>query len=101
VSNLRRSVAFYEKMFGLSPERTQSGLVYFTDGKTRLGLQQAAADAAPAIHHYAVKVKPFDKVKLSRQLRALGATVLPHADGSRLSIRVADPEGLIVEMWPT
>jgi catechol 2,3-dioxygenase-like lactoylglutathione lyase family enzyme len=101
VSNLRRSMAFYERLFGLSPQSTKYGLTYFSDGKTRLGLQQAAAGAVPAIHHYAVKVKAFDKVQLRRQLVALGATVLPHTDGSRHSLRLADPEGLVVELWPT
>jgi catechol 2,3-dioxygenase-like lactoylglutathione lyase family enzyme len=100
VAKLKASVAFHEKMFGLVSVEKSAGAVYFSDGKTRLGLRQVAAGEVPNIHHYAVKVKAFNRTKLVRELGALGATVQPHSEGSRHAIRVQDPEGLILELWP-
>jgi catechol 2,3-dioxygenase-like lactoylglutathione lyase family enzyme len=100
VSNLERSVRFYEKMFGLKVARRSAGVVYFSDGETELALKQVAAGEKPNIHHYAVKVPAFDHAKVSRGLTALGAVVTPAKDEAPHILRFADPDGLIVELWP-
>ncbi len=100
VSNVDRSVAFYQKMFGLKESGRRSGVVYFSDGETGLALKQTAGDEKPNIHHYAVKVPKLDRSKVTNGLTALGATLLPADDESKHAIRFADPDGLIVELWP-
>lgn len=99
VGDLERSVAFYRRMFELGEPDRRDGTVYFSDGRTRLGLKQAYAGEAPNIHHYAVKVRPFDKPKLIDGLSALGAEILPVDDEQREIVRFADPDRLIVELW--
>jgi catechol 2,3-dioxygenase-like lactoylglutathione lyase family enzyme len=101
VSNVEQSVAFYRKMFGLTESKRTSGVTYFSDGATRLALRQTAPNEKPNIHHYAVKVPAFDRARMTRGLAALGATVQPAAEESKHAIRFADPDGLIVELWPT
>jgi catechol 2,3-dioxygenase-like lactoylglutathione lyase family enzyme len=100
VSHLEQSAAFYHKMFGLTEQPKTSDVLYFSDGTTRLGLTQTAAGEKPNIHHYAVKVPPFDRSKVERGLTALGATVQA-SEESKHAIRFSDPNGLIVELWPT
>jgi catechol 2,3-dioxygenase-like lactoylglutathione lyase family enzyme len=100
VSNLDQSVAFYEKMFGLQESERRSSIVYFTDGQTRLAMKQVAAGEKPNINHYAVKVPKLDHSKVTSGLPALGATLLPASEESKNAIRFADPDGLIVELWP-
>jgi len=100
VSNVDRSVAFYQKMFGLRESGRRSGIVYFSDGETGLALKQTAEGEKPNIHHYAVKVSKLDRAKVTSGLTALGATILPASEESKDAIRFADPNGLIVELWP-
>lgn len=100
VSDLEQSTGFYKKMFGLHEAERRSGIVYFTDGATRLALKQVATGETPNIHHYAVKVPKLDHPKVTSGLTALGATLLPASDESKSAIRFADPDGLVVELWP-
>jgi len=87
-------------MFGLQESERRSSIVYFTDGQTRLAMKQVAGGEKPNINHYAVKVPTLDHSKVTSGLPALGATLLPASEESKNAIRFADPDGLIVELWP-
>jgi catechol 2,3-dioxygenase-like lactoylglutathione lyase family enzyme len=100
VSSLDESVTFYQKMFGLRESSRKSGVVYFSDGETRLALKQVAEGEKANIPYYAVKVPNLDHSKITNGLKALGASVLPAAE-SKDAIRFADPDGVVVELWPT
>ena len=99
VVDVEKSAAFYSKMFGLTNAKRESGIVWFSDGATRLALKQVGANEKPNIHHYAVRVPAFDRAKIASGLTALGAKVQA-VEESRHAIRFADPDGLVVELWP-
>ncbi len=98
VTNLERSLAYYRALYGASAERPRdaNGRVWFQlDRGTRLGLEQTA-DAA-RIAHYAVRVAPFDRERLTKRLGELGVRLLPAPD-ERDVVRFADDNGIVVEL---
>ena len=73
VSDLQRSVEFYQGLFGLAVQERQSGSVGLRigAGPQHLGLSQGSR---PAIHHFCMTVDGFDAARLTRELAAHGVT---------------------------
>jgi catechol 2,3-dioxygenase-like lactoylglutathione lyase family enzyme len=99
VSSLDESVSFYKKMFGLRESERRAGVVYFSDGETKLALKQVAQGEKPNIPHFAAKVRGLNSSRVKNGLVALGAR-LETCEESKHAIRFADPDGLVVELWP-
>ena len=100
VSSLDKSLPYYRMMYGTAAERPRdaNGRVWFQLARnTRLGLEQAAPGAAPAIAHYAITVAPFDRRGFDARLRELKARVIPSPDEPDV-VRFADDNGIVVEV---
>jgi catechol 2,3-dioxygenase-like lactoylglutathione lyase family enzyme len=99
VRSLERSLPYYRLVYGAAAERPRdsNGRVWFhLDRGTRLGLEEAPAQA-PGIAHYAVAVVPFDRRALEARLRALGSSVVPASDEPGV-VRFTDNNGILVEV---
>jgi catechol 2,3-dioxygenase-like lactoylglutathione lyase family enzyme len=115
VTDLDRSKAFYQRVFGLDVvrESQQEGRRFAflaKDGTLVLTLWQQAVDRYEAgrsgLHHLSFKVESIDQVRAAEQtLRELGATVayegiVPHAEGADSGgIFFVDPDGIRLEIF--
>jgi lactoylglutathione lyase len=115
VSELARSRAFYERVFGLDivGESEQEGrrFVFLAkDGKLVLTLWQQAEGrfdpGRPGLHHLSFQVDSIDQVRAAeRTLRELGTIlihegIVPHAEGADSGgIFFEDPDGVRLEIY--
>ncbi|MCC6175678.1 MAG: VOC family protein [Chloroflexi bacterium] len=115
VSELDRSRAFYERVFGFDilGESQQDGrrFVFLAkEGKLVLTLWEQAEgrfDAGrPGLHHLSFQVESIDQVRAAeRTLRELGAAfahdgIVPHAEGADSGgIFFEDPDGIRLEIY--
>jgi catechol 2,3-dioxygenase-like lactoylglutathione lyase family enzyme len=97
VADMEKSLQFYRKFFGKEASRPNTGQAWFQIVNTRLGLEAAPAGGPARIDRIVVKVEPFDRDAVSRELTTLGAKV---ASGSGKSLRFRDPMGLGIELLP-
>jgi catechol 2,3-dioxygenase-like lactoylglutathione lyase family enzyme len=97
VSDLPRSIEFYQKMFGLKivgenrPEKiVRLGMEM---GKTLVSLH----DKSPTglVDHFAIAVENFTEERLTREFRARGASPQRDIDAG---LHIKDPEGINVQV---
>jgi len=116
VSDLPRSVAFYRDLLGctVSREREDLGMVHLATGTTMIDLVTLdgplgrPGGAAPGpqgrnLHHFCLRIDPFDEPALTAYLQAAGVTVEPAeqrygAEGEGPSLYCFDPDGNQVEL---
>lgn len=115
VTDLDRSLPFYQKVFGLevqaeSKEPERRWVFLGRDGKLVLTLWQqsdtAFATSSAGLHHLSFQVETIDEVKAAEEvLRELGAEfahdgVVPHREGaSSGGIFFTDPDGTRLEIY--
>ena len=87
VSDLDRSVAFYQRTFGLAVKSTQQGGVNLAVGDAFLGIYQGGANAMPHINHVCFGIRGFDPAASVAALEAQGlaARIARRATASRRS----------------
>jgi catechol 2,3-dioxygenase-like lactoylglutathione lyase family enzyme len=98
VSSLEKSLPYYRALYGTAAERPRDkdGRVWFEFPKnTRIALEQTTG--TPAISHYAIKVAPFDRGRLTKRLAELGSAVIPSPDEPDV-LRFKDNYGITVEL---
>ena len=113
VSDLERSLDFYQAVFGMSVQARQGGkiLLRIGDGPHFLALSEAGSEA-PHIDHFGLAVENFDVDRVVRTLTAHGVT--PAGRGQRLSggprrlrrttrgdtpeLHMGDPNGLVIQL---
>ncbi len=95
VSDLPRSVAFYEKMFGLTvvSEDKPNEIVRLGMGKALVSLHHKSPTGL--VDHFAIGVEKFDKELVTRQLKERGANP---ADNLDAGFHILDPEGISVQI---
>ncbi|MFJ4156716.1 VOC family protein [Pseudomonas sp. NPDC089752] len=116
VSDLQRSVAFYRDLLGclVSRERPDLGMVHLAAGSAMidlvtldgpLGQPGGAAPGAQGrnLHHFCLRIEPFDEQALKAYLQAEGVAVESAekrygAEGEGLSLYCFDPDGNQVEL---
>lgn len=99
VWNVEKTVAFYYRMFGLSPSSKRTDVVWFGGTTARVGLRQVSGGEGPGIDHCAIRVAGAERSSINEQLHALGATPVPSTKGEPDDIvRFEDPDGLTVEL---
>ena len=98
VRDLDKTAAFWKKVFGFSPSARDSEELWISDGSVRLGFRTIKGGEQPGIEHYALKVAPFDRVALGKELVKLGATSGTF-DSKRNVLSFDDPDGLKVQLW--
>jgi catechol 2,3-dioxygenase-like lactoylglutathione lyase family enzyme len=98
VSDLPRSIAFYQKMFGLTilSEDKPNEIVRLGAGKVLVSLHHKRPTGV--VDHFAIGVEKFDKDLVTRELKARGASPEDNLDAG---FHIVDPEGLSVQIVGT
>jgi catechol 2,3-dioxygenase-like lactoylglutathione lyase family enzyme len=98
VSNLDRSVAFYERLFGLEVKSMQTGGVNLAVGDAFLGIYQAGANAMPHINHFCFGLEGFDPETTVAALEKSGAPAESRTRDGVTQVYTADPDNLRVQL---
>ena len=95
VSDLPRSIAFYQKMFGLTilSEDKPNEIVRLGAGKVLVSLHHKSPTGL--VDHFAIGVEKFNKETVTRELKARGATPEDNLDAG---FHIRDPEGISVQI---
>jgi len=95
VSDLPRSVAFYQKMFGFTivSEDKPNEIVRLGVGKPVVSLHHKSPTGL--VDHFAIGVESFNKDSVTRELKAQGSTPEDNLDAG---FHVMDPSGIGVQI---
>ena len=95
VSDVARSVAFYEKIFG-PVVRRNNNRTWFPAGKTQIGLLETPAGQRTGVNHYCVSAAPFDFAEAVRKLEQAGARLVdPEVKGAP---EFRDTDGYLIQV---
>ena len=98
VSDLERSVAFYQRVFGLAVKSTQQGGVNLAVGDAFLGIYQGGANAMPHINHFCFGLRDFDPAATVAALEAQGLPAESRTRDGVTQVYTADPDNLRVQL---
>jgi catechol 2,3-dioxygenase-like lactoylglutathione lyase family enzyme len=95
VSDLPRSVAFYQKMFGLTilSEDKPNEIVRLGGGKVLVSLHHKSPTGL--VDHFAIGVEKFNRESVTRELKARGVSPEENLDAG---FHIKDPEGINVQI---
>ena len=96
VSDLARSSAFYQKMFGLtqvSEDKPNEIVRFGAAGKVLVSLHHKSPTGL--VDHFAIGVEKFNKESVTRELKARGANPEENIDAG---FHIKDPEGIGVQI---
>lgn len=98
VSDLDRSVAFYQRAFGLAVKSTQQGGVNLAVGDAFLGIYQGGANAMPHINHFCFGLRDFDPARTVAALESQGLTAESRERDGVTQVYCADPDNLRIQL---
>ena len=98
VSDLDRSVAFYQRVFGLPVKSTQQGGVNLAVGDAFLGIYQGGANAMPHINHFCFGLRDFDPARTVAALESQGLTAESRERDGVTQVYCADPDNLRIQL---
>jgi catechol 2,3-dioxygenase-like lactoylglutathione lyase family enzyme len=98
VSNLDRSVAFYQRTFGLAVKSTQQGGVNLAVGDAFVGVYQGGQDAMPHINHICFGIRDFKPEATVAALEAQGLAAESRTRDGVTQVYTADPDNLRVQL---
>lgn len=116
VADLQRSLGFYRDLLGcsVSRERPDLGMVHLATGTAMIDLVTldgplgrpggpAPGEQGRNLHHFCLRIEPFDELALTAYLQAAGVRVEPAenrygAEGEGPSLYCFDPDGNQVEL---
>ena len=96
VSDLPRSIAFYQKLFGLtvvSEDKPNEIVRLGTGTKALVSLHHKSPTGL--VDHFAIGVENFNREAVTRELKARGATPEDNLDAG---FHIVDPEGISVQI---
>jgi len=95
VSDLPRSIAFYQKMFGMTilSEDKPNEISRLGVGKVLVSLHHKSPTAL--VDHFAIGVEKFNKEAVTRELKERGANPEDNLDAG---FHIKDPEGISVQI---
>jgi catechol 2,3-dioxygenase-like lactoylglutathione lyase family enzyme len=95
VSDLQRSIVFYQKMFGLTvlSEDKPNEIVRLGAGKVLVSLHHKSPTGL--VDHFAIGVENFNKDAVTRELKQRGANPEDNLDAG---FHIKDPEGISVQI---
>ena len=96
VTDLPRSIAFYQNVFGMSVvTEDKPNEIVRLGGTPRMRVSLHHKSPNGLVDHYAIGVEPFDKEAMTRHLKQHGLTPEEHIDAG---FPVKDPEGIRVQI---
>jgi catechol 2,3-dioxygenase-like lactoylglutathione lyase family enzyme len=95
VSDLPRSIAFYQKMFGLSVVSEDKANEIVRLGTTKALVSLHHKSPTGLVDHFAIGVEKFNKESVTRQLKQLGVNPEENLDAG---FHIKDPEGISVQI---
>jgi len=98
VSNLPRSVEFYQKVFGfavVSEDKPNEIIRLGTAGTTKTIVSLHHKNPTALVDHFAIGVESFNKDAVTRQLKLMGITPDDNLDAG---FHIKDPEGMNVQI---
>ena len=98
VTDLPRSIEFYEKVFGLSILNQDTDNEIVRMGTTRVIVSLHRKPPTGIVDHYAIAIDDFDREAVPRTLTGLGLTPEENLD---YGFHVMDPEGVPVQIVRT
>src|SRR5713101_4126490 len=95
VSDLPRSIAFYQKMFGLTvlSEDKPNEIVRLGAGRVLVSLHHKSPTGL--VDHFAIGVEKFNKELVTRELKERGTNTEDNLDAG---FHIKDPEGISVQI---
>ena len=95
VTNLQRSIDFYQKLFGFAvvSEDKNNEIVRLGINKTLVSLHHK--NPTGIVDHFAIGVEQFNKEAVTRELKLRGVTPEENIDAG---FHIKDPEGLNVQI---
>lgn len=98
-SDFEKSVAYYEKVFGVPARRVASmQRAWLQIADDRLGIEAVPAGTAPRVYTFGVQVKPFNRAAAIRRLTSLGATIIPTSGDDEKALRFLSPFGIYTDI---
>src|ERR1022692_1774379 len=101
VSNLDRSVAFYQKLFGAPVMDGDTAIVRIGDGPHFLGITQVKAGATPGFLSYGLTVDNFDAARAARALTAINAKAETTNRNGTPELWTYDPDNIKIQLQAT
>lgn len=98
VADLDRSVAFYQRVFGLPVLSRQTGGVNLKVGDGFLGVYQGGARATPHINHFCFGLREFDPERTVAALAEHGVAAESRERDGVTQVYCADPDNLRVQL---
>jgi catechol 2,3-dioxygenase-like lactoylglutathione lyase family enzyme len=98
VSDLDRSVAFYQSAFGLPVKSTQQGGVNLAVGDAFLGIYQGGPNAMPHINHFCFGIRDFDAAATVAALEGQGLPAESRTRDGVTQVYTADPDNLRIQL---
>jgi catechol 2,3-dioxygenase-like lactoylglutathione lyase family enzyme len=98
VTDLPRSIAFYQKIFGLSVLGEDKANEIVRMGTTRIIVSLHHKPPTGIMDHYAIAIDGFDREGVTRALKQQGLTAEENLD---YGFYVRDPEGIPVQIVRT
>jgi catechol 2,3-dioxygenase-like lactoylglutathione lyase family enzyme len=98
VSDMERSVAFYQKVFGLEVKSTQQGGVNLAAGDAFVGIYQGGASATPHINHFCFGLERFEPERVAAALAEHGLEAESRTRDGVTQMYCKDPDGLRVQL---
>jgi len=102
VSDVARSQAFYQKLFGMPVLTRQGTGVNLRAGAGFIGLYPAAEFGGdPRIHHVCLAIDRFEAQSVLPKLKALGLEAAIRLRGDTEELYFSDPDGIDVQIQDT
>jgi catechol 2,3-dioxygenase-like lactoylglutathione lyase family enzyme len=98
VSNVERSLKFYQDTFGMTVQSTGTGGANLKAGDQFLGVYQAGANARPEINHVCFGLRDFDPQRTVRALQAAGLKAEARDRDGVTQVYTADPDNLRIQL---
>ena len=95
VSDLKRSVDFYEKVFGFSVVSEDKPNEIVRLGTTRAVVSLHHKNPTAVVDHFAIGVESFNRDAVTRQLKQYGITPSDNLDAG---FHIQDPDGVNVQI---
>jgi catechol 2,3-dioxygenase-like lactoylglutathione lyase family enzyme len=95
VSDLKRSVDFYQKVFGFSVVSEDKPNEIVRLGTTKALVSLHHKNPTALVDHFAIGLDPFNKDSVTRELKQFGITPDENLDAG---FHIKDPEGMNVQI---